>query len=64
MALNSERVTFALTEADIDKLRKLSERYDGNLSMTVRQLIRAAFEALEKEQSDVQHDRYLFIPHR
>lgn len=56
MALNSERVSLTLTEADMDKLRKLSERYDGNMSMTVRQLIRAAFEALEKKQSDVQHN--------
>lgn len=50
MALNIEKVTFTLTGEDRDKLTILSERYDDNLSMTIRFLIRDAFESLEKEQ--------------
>ena len=49
MAKESKFAGFTLTVEDVAKLRKLSERYDGNISMTVRILIRDAFDEKQLE---------------
>ncbi len=41
---------FFMTQDDLEKLWKLSEKYDKNNSMTMRILIQEAYAKLQKEQ--------------
>jgi hypothetical protein len=40
---------FFMSQSDLEKLWKLSERYDNNNSLTMRVLIQEAYKKLEKE---------------
>lgn len=42
MKEKSKAVIFKLFPSDVAKLKKLAEKNDGNMSRTVRELIRAA----------------------
>ena len=42
---------FFMTQDDLEKLWKLSEKHDNNNSMTMRILIQDAYKKLQKEQN-------------